>query len=148
MITTPLVIGDHVYGVCSYGELRALDAQTGERRWMSPDMTAQTRWGTAFLVRHGDRYFVNNDDGFLMTAQFTPTGYSELSRTKLIEATGRSDRGRQVSQYLRRRDVGQHPSTSYDRPVNWTHPAYANRHIVQRNDQAIIRASLAAADYR
>ena len=148
MITTPLVIGDYVYGVCSYGELRALDAQTGERRWMSPDMTAQTRWGTAFLVRHGDRYFVNNDDGFLMTAQFTPTGYIELSRTRLIEPTGRSDRGRQVSQYLQRRDVGQHPRTSYDRPVNWTHPAYANRHIVQRNDREIIRASLAAADYR
>ena len=28
--------------------------------------------------------------------------------------------------------------------VNWSHPAYANRHIVARNDTEIIRASLAA----
>ena len=65
MVTTPLIIGDYVYGVDSYGELRGLDAKTGERLWMSPDMTAQARWSTAFMVRHGARYFVNNDDGFL-----------------------------------------------------------------------------------
>ena len=82
MVTTPIVIGDYVYGVDSYGELRALDARTGERLWMSPDMTAQARWATAFLVRHEDRYFVNTDDGFLMIAQFTPEGYVELSRTR------------------------------------------------------------------
>ena len=33
MITTPIMEGDHVYGVCSYGELRALSAATGERVW-------------------------------------------------------------------------------------------------------------------
>ncbi len=133
MITTPLVVGDYVYGVGSYGELRALDARTGERLWMSPDMTAQARWGTAFMVRHGDRYFVNNDDGYLMIAQFTPDGYVELDRTRLIEPTSSSGLG---------------PSRRWDRPVNWSHPAYANRHIVHRNDREIIRASLAAEDYR
>ena len=53
LITTPLIIGDHVYGVGSYGELRGLDARTGKRVWMSSDMTAQGRWGAAFMVRHG-----------------------------------------------------------------------------------------------
>ena len=81
LITTPLIIGDYIYGVGSYGELRGLDATTGERLWMSDQMTAQARWGAAFLVKHGDRYFVNNDDGFLMIAQFTPEGYVELDRT-------------------------------------------------------------------
>ncbi|GIT67392.1 MAG: hypothetical protein Ct9H300mP25_08640 [Acidobacteriota bacterium] len=57
---------------------------------MSPDMTAQARWSTAFLVRHGDRYFVNNDGGDLISAQFTPTGYFEQSRTRLIEPTASS----------------------------------------------------------
>ena len=90
MVTTPIIIGDHVYGVDSYGELRALDAATGERVWMSPDMTAQARWSTAFLVRHRDRYFVNNDEGFLILARFTPEGYVELDRTRLIEPTGGS----------------------------------------------------------
>ena len=90
LITTPLIIGDYVYGVGSYGELRSLDARTGERRWMSDQMTAQTRWGAAFLVRHRDRYFVNNDDGYLMIARFTPEGYVELDRTRLVVPDGSS----------------------------------------------------------
>ena len=133
LITTPLIIGDYVYGVGSYGELRGLDARTGERLWMSPEMTAQARWGAAFMVRHGDRYFVNNDEGYLIIAQFTPDGYVEIDRTRLIEPTSSSGFG---------------PSRRWDRPVNWSHPAYANRHIVHRNDREIIRASLAAEDYR
>ena len=147
LITTPLIIGDYVYGVGSYGELRGLDARTGERLWMSPEMTAQARWGTAFMVRHGDRHFVNNDDGDLIIAKFTPTGYVELGRAKLIEADGRSDRGRYYSRLLRGVGRGPEPGGSYDRLVNWSHPAYANRHIVHRNDSEIIRVSLSAADY-
>ena len=132
LVTTPIIIGDYIYGVGSYGELRGLDLRTGERLWMSPEMTAQARWGTAFMVRHGDRYFVNNDDGDLIIAQFTPEGYVELGRTRLIEPTGSSGYG---------------PRRAFDRPVNWSHPAYANRHIVHRNDREIIRASLAVEDY-
>ena len=133
MITTPIVSGDFVYGVGSYGELRGLSARTGERLWMSDKMTAQARWGTAYMVRQGDRYFVSNDDGYLIIARFTPEGYVELDRTKLIEPTSRSGFG---------------PQRRFDRPVSWSHPAYANRHIVQRNDKEVVRASLAASDYR
>ncbi len=132
MITTPIVEGDYIYGVDSYGELRGLDATTGERLWVSDQMTVQRRWGTAFMVQHGDRYFVNTDAGDLILAQFTPEGYVELDRTKLIEATSRAGYGAQRFE---------------DRAVNWTHPAYANRHIITRNDNEIIRVSLAAADY-
>ena len=134
MVTTPIIIGDYVYGVDSYGELRALDAKTGERLWMSPQMTAQVRWSTAFMVRHEDRYFVNNDEGMLMLAQFTPTGYVELDRVRLIEPTSgsgsRTPHGR-----------------IEERMVNWTHPAYANGHLVHRNDREIVRLSLQASDY-
>ena len=132
LITTPLIIGDHVYGVGSYGELRGLDATTGERRWMSDQMVAQGRWGTAFMVKQGDRYFINNDDGFLIIAEFTPDGYVEHGRTRLIEPTSAAGYG---------------PRRLFDRVVNWSHPAYANRHIVHRNDNEIIRASLDASDY-
>ena len=132
LITTPILEGDHVYGVGSYGELRALEAATGERVWMSDEMVAQARWGTAFFVKHRDRYFVNNDDGFLIIAKFTPEGYVEQSRTQLIEPTSSAGFG---------------PRRLFDRLVNWSHPAYANRHIFQRNDTEIIRASLDAADY-
>ncbi len=135
LITTPLIIGDYIYGVGSYGELRGLDARTGERLWMSDQMTAQARWGAAFLVQHEDRYFVNNDDGDLIIAQFTPSGYVELDRTRLIVADGSSGaavRGRPAR---------------FERPINWSHPAYANKHIVHRNNAEIIRASLDANDY-
>ena len=147
LITTPIINGDYVYGVGSYGELRGLDARTGERLWMSPDMTAQARWSAAFIVRHRDRYFVNNDNGDLIMAQFTPTGYVELGRTKLIEPDGRSDRGRYYTRRFSGTPRGAWAGRTHDRPVNWSHPAYANRHIVQRNESEIIRASLAAADY-
>lgn len=132
VITPPLIIDDHIYGVGSYGELRGLDAKTGERLWMSPEMTPQARWGGAFIVRQGDRFFVNNDDGDLIIAQFTPEGYVEHDRTKLIAATTSAGFG---------------PRKRHDRIVNWAHPAYANRHIVHRNAEEIIRASLAADDY-
>ena len=35
LITTPVIEGDTIYGVGSYGELRGLDATTGERLWVS-----------------------------------------------------------------------------------------------------------------
>lgn len=132
LITTPVIAGDYIYGVGSYGELRGLDARTGERLWMSDEMTAQARWGTAFMVKNGDRYFVNNDDGYLMIAEFTPSGYVERGRAFLIEPTSSAGFG------ARR---------LFDRDVSWSHPAYANRHIIHRNDHEIVRASLDPADY-
>ena len=138
-IGSPIIIGDYFYGLGVNGEIRGLDARTGERVWENVEMNAEARaqwgvvrWGTAFMVRQGDRYFLNSDEGNLIIARFTPAGYEELSRTTLIEPTTRAGLGA-----VRR----------YDRIVNWSHPAYANRHIVHRNDQEIIRASLAAADY-
>ena len=132
LITTPLIEGDYVYGVGSYGELRGLDATNGERLWMSDQMVAQARWGSAFMVKQGDRYFVNNDDGFLIIAEFTPEGYVEHGRTRLIEPTG---------------DAAYGPARFGARVINWTHPAYANGHIFHRNDNEIIRVSLDASDY-
>ena len=134
LVTTPVIDGDHIYGVGSYGELRGLDARTGERLWMSRDMTVEVRWSSAHLVRHANRYFVNNDVGDLIIARLTPTGYVELSRTKLIEPTSGS--GTRTP----------HGAIA-ERIVNWTHPAYANGHIVHRNDHEIIRASLRTSDY-
>ncbi len=135
LITTSIILDDHIYGVDSYGELRGLDARTGERFWMSGEMNTQNRWSATFMVQHGDRFFVNNDSGDLIIAQFTPEGYVELDRTRLIEPT--STAGIRLTG----------PGTRWNRVVNWSHPAYANRHIFQRNDEELIRVSLAAADY-
>ena len=106
----------------------------GERLWQSAAMTPQERYATAFFVRQGDRYFVLNEAGTLIIARFTPEGYVEIDRTQLIEPTSRTHGGAS-------RRWG-------DRAVHWSHPAYANRHVVVRNDREIIRASLAADDYQ
>lgn len=127
---TPIVAGNYIYGIGSWGEMRGLDALTGERLWMSDQMTTQREWSTAFFVKNGDRYFVNNDEGLLIMARFSPTGYTELGRTALIEPTAP--------------DGGWHGP---ERIVNWVHPAYANGHIVHRNDREILRASLSKSDY-
>jgi outer membrane protein assembly factor BamB len=128
LITTPILEGDTIYGVCSYGELRALDAATGKRLWENKTMTRQGRWGSAFMVKNGDRWFVNNDHGELLIVRFQRDGYQEIDRTRLIEPTSIAGFG---------------PRRMFDATVNWSHPAYANLHVIARNDKEILRASLA-----
>jgi outer membrane protein assembly factor BamB len=124
---TPIIVGDHVYGVCSYGQFRCLRAKTGERIWESQALTKErTRWASAFIVRHGDRLFINNDRGELVIVAPSPEGYREISRTQLIKPT---------TAPTSRRALG---------ALNWSEPAYANKHIYARNDEEIISASLAA----
>ena len=127
LVTTPVVVGDYIYGVGSYGHLRCLDARTGKRIWETTELTGENaRWASAQIVRHGDRFFINNDRGELILAKLTPEGYEEIDRTQLLEPTNPS---------RRRRALG---------AVLWTHPAYANRHLIIRNDHEIVRYSLAA----
>ena len=129
VIGTPVIQGDYLYGVDSYGALRCLELRTGRRVWETDALIgARYRHGTAFIVRHGDRYFINTDGGDLVIARLSPKGYDEISRTHLIDPT---------SPVTHRRAQGP--------VVHWSHPAYANRHIVTRNDEEIVRFSLAAA---
>lgn len=127
VITTPIIEGDYFYGTCSYGMFRGLKLSTGERVWANDKLIRQGRWGSAFLVKNGDRYFMNNDDGDLLIMKFTPEGPIEIDRTKLIAADTNSGFG---------------PRRLYASTVNWVHPAYANKHIIVRNDHEILRASL------
>ena len=91
-------------------------------------MTRQGRWGSAFLVAHGDRYFMLNDVGELLIVRFTPAGPVQLDRTQLIKPDTESGYG---------------PTRFANSIVNWCHPAFANRHVIVRNDSEIVRASLA-----
>jgi outer membrane protein assembly factor BamB len=125
LISTPAIAGGYIYGICSYGQFRCLNAATGERIWESLEVTKEkARWATGFIVRNGERFFINNDRGELMIADLKPDGYHEISRTPLIRPTNR--RGG-------RRELG---------VVNWVHPAYADRRIFTRNDEELICASL------
>jgi outer membrane protein assembly factor BamB len=125
LISTPVILGDHVYGICSYGQFRCLNARTGERVWETLSVTGENaRWSTGHIVRNGDRFFILNDRGELVIARLSPEKLTEISRTKLVAPTSNSGN---------RREAG---------AVQWSHPAYANRHIVVRNDSEILSASL------
>jgi outer membrane protein assembly factor BamB len=124
--STPVIDGDYIYGVCSYGQFRCLEVSTGNRVWETQDVTKEkARWASAFLVRHGDRYFINNDRGELIIAKLSPKGYEEIARTTLIKPTATAGIGRREM-----------------KAVNWTHPAYANRTLYTRNDEELIAVSL------
>jgi outer membrane protein assembly factor BamB len=131
LVNTPVIEGDQFYGVCSYGQLRGLDARNGERFWESRQLVEPGRWASAHFVRQRDRYFINTDQGDLVIARFSRWGYEEIDRTHLIEPTTNSAWGRGAGD----------PRPS-DRIVNWSHPAYAHRRVYARNDREILCASL------
>jgi outer membrane protein assembly factor BamB len=127
VISTPVIDGDHVYGLDNDGQLRCLEAATGKLVWKTDALLKEhAMYGTAFFVRHEDRYFINNDRGELVIARLKPAGFEEISRAKLVEPT---------NPYVRRRQL---PN------VLWSHAAYANRHVVVRNDNEVARFSLAS----
>ena len=129
VLASPIIRDGYIYGICTYGQLRCLRVETGERVWESQDLTQEfARWSTGFIVQNGDRFFINTDRGDLVIARFTPEGYDEIDRTFLIKPTTPPGNRRRLKY------------------VNWSHPAYANKHIYARNDDEIIAISLAAED--
>src|SRR6476620_8367907 len=87
IMCSPIVTEDCVYGVGSYGELRCLDTKTGGHLWETKDATGAGRWWNAFLVPHGDRVVICNEQGEIIFATLSRAGYKELSRAKMIEPT-------------------------------------------------------------
>jgi outer membrane protein assembly factor BamB len=124
MIGTPLLQGDYVYGIDSYGELRCLDAATGDRIWESQEPTPRVRWSTVHMVKNHDKVWMFNERGELIISKLSPAGYEEISRTMLIEPT-----------------MLQLPQRG---GVCWSHPAFAYRHVFARNDEALVAADLSA----
>ena len=130
VLATPIIDGGYLYGICSYGQLRCLNAETGERIWETQDATVERRrWVSGFMVRNANRVLINNDRGELIIARLSPEGYEEVGRTSLITPTSPPGNRREL------------------RNVNWVHPAYANKHILTRNDEEIVSLSMDAADY-
>ncbi|MEW6355824.1 MAG: PQQ-binding-like beta-propeller repeat protein [Planctomycetota bacterium] len=124
LIPTPILDGNYIYGVDSYGELRCLDARTGDRIWENLEIIPNARWGTAHLIRNGDKVWMFNETGELLITRFTPKGVEVISRAQLIQPTGKQAQ----------RKGG----------VTWAHPAFANRHIYARSQSELVCARLAA----
>src|SRR5947207_5216046 len=122
VMSTPVLENGYIYGSCSYGQFRCLKAGTGERVWetFEPTDRKSVRWGNAFIVKNGDRYFLFNEKGDLISAQLTPEQYEEISRAHLLEPT----------------------NTDPARPVVWSHPDFANHRVYARHDEELFRVSL------
>ncbi len=123
MIATPYLQDGHIYGVDSYGELRCLEARTGDRIWEDLTATPRARWSNIHMVRNGRRIWMFNERGELIICTLSPQGFNEISRTKLIEPT--------MAQLSQRGGVC------------WSHPAYAYKHVFARNDKELVCAGLA-----
>ena len=121
-ISTPLFIGDHLYGVDSHGELRCLESGTGARLWEDLSAVPQARWSTIHFVRNGDKVWMFNERGELLITTLSPAGLEVVSRAQLIEPT--------------RDQLNQRGG------VCWAHPAFAYKHVFARNDEALVCASL------
>jgi len=117
--------------VCSYGQLRCLEWKSGRRQWETFAATSgasEERWSNAFLTRlshpseDGHRFIIFNEKGELILARLTPEAYQETSRASIVTPDC--------------------PSVK-DRPVVWTHPAYAGRRAYVKNNSEIVCVDLA-----
>ena len=122
IISTPIRLGDYIYGVDSYGELRCLDANNGDRVWEDLSAVPTARWSTIHFVQNDDKVWMFNERGELLITKLSPEGLNIISRAKLIEPT---------RDQLNRRDG-----------VCWAHPAFAYKHVFIRNDNELVCASL------
>lgn len=124
MIATPILEDDSIYGVDSYGQLRCLDANTGDRIWEDLTAVPAARWANIHMVRNGARVWMFNERGDLIIAEMSPKGFHEIGRTHLIDPT---------TEQLRQRGG-----------VCWSHPAFANRRVFARNDKELVCADLSS----
>jgi len=128
IMVTPIVKDGSIYGICSYGELRCLKADNGERVWESLALTGskkdgKDRWNNAFIVAQRDRYIFFTETGDLVIGTMTPKGYEEVSRANIVKPDNKMAMGR---------------------PVVWSHPAFADKCVFARNDSELVCVSLAA----
>ncbi|MFM8271098.1 MAG: PQQ-binding-like beta-propeller repeat protein, partial [Gemmata sp.] len=119
----PFVQDGVIYGHDENGALLAVEIPSGKRLWDSPGPLAGDPKGsdTSFIVKNGDRFFCFAESGELVIAKFTPKGYDEIDRAKVIEQTG----------------------SAFGRKVVWCAPAYADKKMFVRNDKEIICVDLA-----
>jgi outer membrane protein assembly factor BamB len=120
---TPYVDSQTIYGADRAGPLCAVDLATGQRLWETCEPTTGKEpalYGTAFIVRNGQRYFLFSETGDLIIANLSPKAYAEVSRMKLLAPTG----------------------TAFGRDVVWSHPAFAEKCVFARNDKEIVCVSL------
>ena len=127
--STPFLEDGMIYGCdIQTGALMCVRLDDGQRLWQTLKPTTggkrRDRYGTAFLVKHEDRFFLFNEKGDLILARLSPQGYEEISRFHVLEPTNRT----------------------FGRSVVWSHPAFADQCVFARNDEELVCVSLAAGE--
>lgn len=122
----PILDGNILYGADQDGRMRAVELPSGSRLWESNEPISENGkrplgTGTAFIVRHKDRYIFFNEHGELVLGTLSKEGFKEIDRTKVIEPSG----------------------LAFGRNVVWSMPAFANKHAYIRNDKELICVDLA-----
>ena len=120
VINTPVIMDDYIYGVDSYGELRCLEFESGDRVWEDLTAVNKNRWANIHFIQHENKTWMFNEHGELIISELSPEGFKEISRTKIIEPTKKQ----------------------LPRGVTWSHPAFANQHVFARNDNRLICVDL------
>jgi outer membrane protein assembly factor BamB len=117
-ISTPLIQGDYIYGIDSYGEARCLDLRSGNRVWEDLTLVPQGRWANVHLIRQDNHVWGFNEKGELLLGQFSPAGYRDLGRVQVIRPVKLSPNPREG--------------------VCWAHPAFSGNQIFIRSDAKLI----------
>ena len=125
--STPQIVDGVIYGNdCQIGSLMAVRLDNAERLWETFQPTSggdrRASHGTAFIVRHEDRFFLFSETGDLILADLTDKRYQEISRFHVLDPT----------------------NECFGREVVWSHPAFANKSVFARNDKEVVCVSLAA----
>ena len=121
--STPLPQGEYIYCCKSPGDLVCMEAATGKLVWSTNGVTAPKNGASINITPQGDGFFLFTDEGTLIRAQMSPTGYREISRAHLIDPTWPFD----------------------GRKFVYAPPAFANRHVFARSEAEIVCASLEKA---
>lgn len=121
----PFLMDGKMYGFDGSGDFRCCEIPSGEILWSTPKPLAERKVGsgTVFLVRNGetDRFWMFAETGDLIIGQLTPKGFTELSRTHVLEPT----------------------NNAFGREVVWCAPAFANKRMYVRNDKELVCVDLA-----
>jgi outer membrane protein assembly factor BamB len=122
-MSMPLLSGDHIYASNMRGQLQCLDAKTGNMLWENTTVTTPGHGASFHLTANGDTTLIFTDEGNLIRARLSLSGYEELGRFHLIDPNYQSGK----------------------RVITWAVPAFANRHVFARNHAELVCASLVEA---
>lgn len=110
--SSPVVVGEHVYGLAPGKKVVCVDAKTGQAAWEQGDLvqTSADKAEASFLVFQG-RILMLNDTGELILFAADPSAYRELARLQVCGKT-------------------------------WCNPAYARGRLYVRDDKELVCAEL------